>query len=452
MRVPVVAIVGRPNVGKSTLFNRVLHRRQAVVDDTPGVTRDRNAGLAEWAGRSFYLIDTGGWSPGATQGMEARIAEQVLHALDECDAVLFVTDGREGLRPQDEEISRALHQISSRVTVLLLANKIDGPRWDAHAHEFATLGWERVLPVSAAEGRLVAEALDLLVEHLPPSGGQEEPAEGIRIAILGRPNVGKSSLTNRLLGQERVIVDEAPGTTRDAIDVPWRWHKRTFWLIDTAGIRHRWDHLPGFEFYSSLRSIRALDRADVALLVLDATAKISRQDQRIASVIEDSGKPVLIVMNKWDVVAKETDTMRQTERDVREALTFLDYAPTVFISALTGQRTGQIGERVVEIHEQATRKIATAEVNRVLREAVDRMPPRGKRGKHAPKLLYSTQIRHTPPTFALFTRHPEALAPEYARYLGRQFREAFGFIGSPIRFKIRASTGATPARGKKRSR
>jgi GTP-binding protein len=336
--------------------------------------------------------------------------------------------------------------------VLLLVNKVDGPRWDAHAAEFAALGWETLLPVSAGEGRLVAEALDELIARLPAAGSMPEPGEGVRIAILGRPNVGKSSLTNRLIGEERVIVDAAPGTTRDAIDVPWKWHKRIFWLIDTAGIRHRWDHLPGFEFYSSLRSIRALDRADVALLVLDATETLTRQDQRIAAIIEDSGKPVLILMNKWDAVAKDTHTLRHTEARVREALTFLDYAPMFFISALTGQRTAKIAERVLALHEASLRRVPTPEVNRVLHQAVEQTPPRGRRGRPAPKILYATQIRSVPPTFALFSRHPDAISGEYERYLGRRFREAFGFEGSPIRFKLRARTGATPARGRGRHR
>lgn len=451
MRIPVVAVVGRPNVGKSTLFNRILHRQQAVVDDTPGVTRDRNAGLADWAGREFYLVDTGGWLPSATGGMEGYIASQVTRALEECDAVLFVTDGREGLQPLDEEISRTLHQLSTDVPVLQIVNKVDGERWEAHVHEFQALGWEHICAASAAEGRLMGEALDALVALLPEGGSMQDPGEGIRIAILGRPNVGKSSLLNRLLGRERVIVDEQPGTTRDAIDVPWRWQKQTFWLIDTAGIRHKWDHLPGFEFYASLRSLRALERADVALFMLDATCEISRQDQRVASLVEESGKVGIILMNKWDAVVKDTGTMVEEQKRVRGALTFLDYAPMLFVSALSGQRLGQIPETVIRLYEKAQRKITTAEINRVLQEAIDRTPPRGRHGKRPPKIRYATQLRVAPPTFGLHTRHPEMLAPEYLRYLGRQFREAFGFEGSPIRFKIRKSKG-TPARGSRGGR
>mgnify|MGYP006286771205 CR=1 FL=1 len=452
MRVPVVAIVGRPNVGKSTLFNRILHRRQAVVDDTPGVTRDRNAGLADWSGRDFYLIDTGGWTPSATKGMEARIADQVLQALQMCDAVLFVCDAREGLQPLDEEISRALHQLPEKVPVMLAVNKVDAGKWEAHAAEFAALGWESTVMVSAAEGLGVGDALDDLLAIFPESGSHKEPGEGIRVAVLGRPNVGKSSLTNRLLGEERMIVDNQPGTTRDAVDIPWRWQKRTFWLIDTAGIQYQWEHLPGFEFYASLRSVRALDRADVALLLLDASEPISRQDQRVASIVADSGKPVVLLINKWDAVEKDAHTMREREQTLLDSLNFLDYAPRLFISALSGQRTGKIGELVLEVYDEARRKVGTPEVNRVLSRAIEQQPPRGKRGRHAPKILYGAQIMSAPPTFALFCRHPEALASSYLRYLGRQFREAFGFSGSPIRFKVRRNPGATPKRGKRKQR
>ena len=450
MRVPVVAVVGRPNVGKSTLFNRILHRKQAVVDDTPGVTRDRNAGLADWAGRNFYLIDTGGWTPGATQGMEARIAEQVLQALNQCDAVVFVVDAREGMHSLDEDISRALHQLPDGVPVIVLVNKVDGDRWESHAAEFSALGWERMQAISAAEGRGVGEALDELVSVFPEGGSLQEPDEGIRVAILGRPNVGKSSLTNRLLGEDRMIVDDRPGTTRDAVDTPWRWQKRTFWLIDTAGIQYQWEHLPGFEFYASLRSVRALDRADVTILMLDATTPISRQDQRVASIVAESGKPVLLVVNKWDLVEKSTETMREEEQKIRDQLTFVDYAPTLFISALTGQRAARIGQWIVDLYDQSYRKLATPDINKVLKESIERQPPRGKRGRHAPKILYATQIMSAPPTFALFCRHPDALSSSYLRYLGRQFREAFGFIGSPLRFKVRRNPGSSPARGRRK--
>jgi GTP-binding protein len=446
MRLPVVAVVGRPNVGKSTLFNRFLGRREAVVDETPGVTRDRNAGLVEWAGRSFYLVDTGGWYPGAREGMEARIARQVTEALRECDAVVFVTDAHAGRHALDEEISRALREQAPGVPVLLLVNKVDAARWEAHAHEFHPLGWSAQHAVSAVQGRGIGDALDALMEILPPGGSTEEPAEGIRVALLGRPNVGKSSLANRLLGRERVIVDSRPGTTRDAIDIPMRAHGRTLWLIDTAGIRHRWDGVPGFEFYASLRSIRALERCDVALLVLDATAGVLRQDQRIASLIEESGRAAMILLNKWDLVEKETMTTAHTEEDIREALSFLSYAPIGFVSALSGQRVAGLSERIVALWDEAQRTVGTGEINRALERAVEQNAPRAARGPHRPRILYATQVRTGPPTFVIFAHHPQAIGAEYLRYLSRRLREAFGFAGSPIRLRLREATGRNARR------
>lgn len=452
MRLPVVALVGRPNVGKSTLFNRLIGRRLAVVDDTPGVTRDRHVGQAEWSGRTFYVVDTGGWHPEATGGMEARIAEQVQAALGECDAVLFMVDAREGLQPLDEEISRALHRLSGEQRVLVLANKADEARWEAHAHEFETLGWPRVLPLSAAQGRGVGEALDALLEALPAGGSSPEPEEGVRVALLGRPNVGKSSLANALIGQERMIVDAVPGTTRDAVDVPVRWHGRTYWLIDTAGLRHRLDKLPAYEFYASVRTIRALERSQIALLLLDATAGVTRQDQRIGALIEESGRPVLILVNKWDLPEKDSATAARMEEEIREALSFLDYAPLLFVSALTAQRVSKIPEQIFGLWESAQSKVKTAELNALLARAVEQTPPRAGRGRPRPKLLYATQTGVAPPTFTLFAHHPEGVSAEYLRYLGRRMREAFGFAGSPIRFRVREATGRTPKRGTARRR
>ncbi len=447
MRLPVIALVGRPNVGKSTLFNRLLKRRQAVVDPTPGVTRDRNAGLGDWSGRSFYLIDTGGWYPGAREGMEARIAEQVTQALRECDLVLFVVDTREGLQPLDEEISRELHRLVPPERVLLLANKADGESWDAHTHEFQALGWPRMEAISAAEGRGIGEALDAMTEALPPAGSAKEPQEGLRVAILGRPNVGKSSIVNRLLGEVRVIVDEKPGTTRDAIDAPLRFHGETIWLVDTAGIQHHWDHLPTFEFYAALRSIRALEQSEIAILVLDGSEPVQRQDQRIADLIEERGRPAVIVVNKWDIVEKDSLTAAHREKELRESIRTLAYAPILFASALTGQRIARLPEMLLAIRAEGAKKVPTSEVNRVLAAAIEKTAPRPRRGTPRPRILYATQIRTSPPTFALFARHAKSVSAEYLRYLSRRFREAFGYEGSPILFRLREATGRNPKRG-----
>jgi len=447
MRLPVIALVGRPNVGKSTLFNRLLGRRQAVVDSAPGVTRDRNAGLGDWAGRSFYLIDTGGWYPGAREGMEARIAEQVNLALGECDLVVFVVDARDGLQALDEEISRELHRLIPAERLLVLVNKADGERWEMHAHEFQALGWPRLLAVSAMEGRSIGEALDAIMEGVPAGGSAQEPEEGMRMAILGRPNVGKSSLTNRLLGEERMIVDDRPGTTRDAIDVPLRWQGRTVWLIDTAGIRHHWDRLPTFEFYASLRSVRAVERCDIALLVIDGSEPVTRQDQRVAAIIEESGRCALILVNKWDLVVKDSLTAPHREKEIREQLRALAYAPVLFVSALTGQRLARVLETAARVLEGSRAKVPTPELNRVLAQAIEQSAPRVRHGRQRPRILYATQVRTGPPTFAIFARHADGVSDEYLRYLGRRFRDAFGFEGAPILFRVREATGRTPRRG-----
>jgi GTP-binding protein len=293
----------------------------------------------------------------------------------------------------------------------------------------------------------------VITEALPPAGGVKEPEEGIRVAILGRPNVGKSSLVNRLLGEDRVIVDPQPGTTRDAIDVPLRYHGQTVWLIDTAGIQHHWDRLPTFEFYAALRSVRALERCEIALLVLDGNEPVERQDQRIAALIEERGRSAMILVNKWDLVAKESLTAAHREKELRESLRSLNYAPVLFVSALTGQRLARIPEQVIAIHEEAAKKVPTPEVNRVLASAIEKTAPRPRRGKPRPRIMYATQIRTGPPTFALFARHASAVSAEYLRYLARRFREAFGFEGSPILFRLREATGRTPrAPGGRRGR
>jgi GTP-binding protein len=332
------------------------------------------------------------------------------------------------------------------VPVLVLVNKVDAAGWEAHAHEFQPLGWPTLLPVSAREGLGIGDALDALLAILPSAGGTPEHEEGIRVALLGRPNVGKSSLTNRLLGRERMIVDPSPGTTRDAIDVPMRYHGQTLWLVDTAGIRHRWDGLPGYEFHASLRSVRALDRADVVLLVLDASQGVLRQDQRIAALVQESGRSAMILVNKWDLVAKDTMTAARTEGEIRAQLSFLPYAPILFVSALTGQRAARIPGRVVELWKEAQRTVPTAQINRALERAIEKNAPRAARGGRRPKILYGTQVHKAPPTFVLFAHHPEAIGAAYLRYLSHQFREAFGFEGSPIRLRLRTAPGGTRRR------
>jgi GTP-binding protein len=436
---PVVAIVGRPNVGKSTFFNRVLGRTQAVVDDTPGITRDRHYALVDWSGSSFYLVDTGGWVPESEEAMDRRILEQVFVALKECELVLFLVDAREGLTPHDAEIARQLRR--QGLPLLVVANKADSDRIDLEVGDFARLGFaEDVIAISALQGRGMGDLLDEVVRRLPPrqEGAEEEAA--IRIAVLGRPNVGKSSLVNRLLGEERMIVDDRPGTTRDAIDAPFRYHNRTMVLVDTAGIRRKLGSHPDFEFYATLRAIRSLESADVALLILDATQPITRQDVRIAKMIEDAGRSCVWVFNKWDLVEKDDKTAPHLLESVREEIAFQSYAPAEFVSALTVQRVSRLPERVLEVHEAARFRVSTGELNACVRRAVEQNPPRSVGGERPIRIYYATQVRVAPPTFALYVSQPQRLAKEYERYLSREIRTAFGFVGSPIRLTIRKST------------
>ncbi len=435
-----MAIVGRPNVGKSTLFNRILGRSLAVVDDIPGITRDRHYAVVEWAGRSFRLVDTGGWVPEGIEAMDRRILTQVERAIEECDLVLFLVDARDGVQPHDQEIARELMRRGANA--ILVANKVDSDRLEADASEFASLGLDgSPWTISAAQGRGIGELLDVVVERIPTRApATTERAAGIRIAVLGRPNVGKSSIVNRLLGEERMIVDDVPGTTRDAIDTPFRWHGREMVLVDTAGIRRKLGSHPDFEFYATLRAIRSLDSADVALLVLDANEPVRKQDLRIAKMIEEAGRGCVWVFNKWDLVEKSDNTAAQMLETVRAEIPFQAYAPAEFVSALTVQRISRLPERIVQAYESTQRKVATAELNEVVRRAVDANPPKYVAGEKPVRIYYATQVRTGPPTFALFVSNPQRLARDYERYLVHALRGAFDFTGSPIRLQIRKST------------
>jgi GTP-binding protein len=435
---PVVAIVGRPNVGKSTLFNRIVGARVAVVHDEPGITRDRLGRSCEWNGRPFLLVDTGGWVPGPDETMDAAILDQVVRALEACDLVVFLVDAREGVHPHDEEIASALFRRDVRV--LLVANKSDSPNLMAQAEEFRRLGFDQFFAVSAAEGLGLGELLDAVISGLPPPGeSAEAEPETIRVAVLGRPNVGKSSLVNRLLREERMIVDDRPGTTRDAVDSPVRFHGRTLVLVDTAGLRRRLDSQPAWEFYASLRALRSLDRADVAVLVLDASQEIQKQDARIADRILQSGTGCIIAVNKWDLPEKDDSTAGAWAKRVREAIPFLAHAPMEFISALTAQRVSRIPEAIVRVYEERQREIPTAKWNEVLQAALEKNPPSAHRGMRPPRFYYATQVKTGPPIVALFVSDPLRVPENYLRYLNHAFREAFGFEGNPIRLVLKKS-------------
>ena len=441
---PTVAIVGRPNVGKSTLFNRLLGGRKAIVADEPGTTRDRHFGSGDWGGRSFWVVDTGGLIPGSGDSIDRAIREQVDIALAESDVVVFVVDGKEGMSPVDREIAAKLRK--SGRPVILAVNKLDDlPRTTAH-FDFYQLGFGDPVQVSAQVGKGSGDLLDLMVERMPPVG--EAPVEPtIDVAVVGRPNAGKSSLINRLLGEERHVVAPEAGTTRDAIDSPLRYHEKVLNFIDTAGLRRRAKVEDDVEFYSSLRTERAIDRAQVCVLVVDAKLGMHAQDLRIATQAWDAGCAVIVAVNKWDLIEeKESNTASRGQQELEEKAPFLRYVPFLYLSATTGQRARKLLDLILEVADARERRVPTAEVNRVLEALIQRAAPPQKPGEEV-KLLYASQIGTAPPEFAIVTNRPDDVPESYVRYLINGFRAAWEFPGAPLRIKF-TSRGAK-ARAKK---
>jgi GTP-binding protein len=427
---PIIAIVGRPNVGKSTLFNRILGGRKAIVWNEPGVTRDRNYADAEWDGKGFILIDTGGFEPISKDRIFVQMREQCELAMEEADIILFVMDGKEGLMPSDREIADILRRLNKPVFYLI--NKIDSPKDEDKIFEFYELGIEKIYPISAEHRRGLDELMEE-VSHFLLEGEEEESNEWItRVAVLGRPNVGKSSLINRILGYKRVIVDEAPGTTRDAIDTHFKRDGKHYVLIDTAGIRRKSRISLRLEKYSIMEALRTLDRCDVALLLLDPREGVTDQDARIGGFIHEKGKGCILLVNKWDLIEKDSHTANEYRRRIYDELKYLSYAPILFISALTGQRVMKVLDMVDHVAEQAKKRIPTSQLNRSLAEWVERTPPPSYQ-THPVKLNYITQVKVKPPTFVISTNFPEGIHFSYERYLMNQIREAFGFEGVPIR-------------------
>ena len=433
MSKPTVAIVGRPNVGKSTLFNRILGGRPAIVSDQPGTTRDRHFGDAEWQGRHFWLVDTGGLLPESEDSMDRAIRAQVEFALDESDVVVFVVDGREGLNPVDRAIAERLRKAGR--PVLLAVNKLDNLEQSTEQYGFYSLGFGDPVGVSAAVGKGSGDLLDEVVERLPPF----DPAEAenmINVAVVGRPNVGKSSIVNRLLGEERHLVAPQAGTTRDAIDSVLRFQGKTLNFIDTAGLRRRAKVEDDLEFYSTLRTERAIERAHVAVLVVDAAVGLHNQDLRIATQAWDEGAGLIVLVNKWDLVEeKDANTARQGQEAIIAKAPFLRYVPFLYVSAVTGQRVRKVLDLILEVAEARERRVPTAEVNKVLTSLVERNAPPQKPGEEV-KLLYASQIATAPPTLAIVSNRPEEVPESYQRYLTHGFREAWPFTGSPLRLKF----------------
>jgi GTP-binding protein len=434
---PLVAIVGRPNVGKSTLFNRLVGERLAIVEDVPGTTRDRLYADAEWGGVTFTLVDTGGLVPDTHDDLVAQVRAQAEIAMGEADVIVFLTDVLEGVMPGDEEIAQILRR--SEKPVFLAANKADNERRRLEAVEFYVLGMGEPWPISALHGAGSGDLLDEIVAAFPVEVVGEE-AEAVKIAIVGRPNVGKSSLLNKLLGRERAIVHEAPGTTRDAIDTLMEWGGEPLVLIDTAGIRRRGRIERGVERYSVLRSLRAIQRADVVLLLLDATEGVTAQDAHIAGYILEEGKSVVVIVNKWDVVDKGPRTTEEYRQKVRVGLRFLDYVPVLFISAKTGQRVGQVLPTALRAQAARLVRIPTGELNSLLQEVIARHAPPSKAGKRL-KFYYATQAAVNPPTFIFFVNDKRLVHFSYRRYLENRIRERYRFEGTPLRMSFRERRG-----------
>ena len=433
MTKPTVAIVGRPNVGKSTLFNRIVGGRPAIVSERPGTTRDRHFGDAEWNGRSFWLVDTGGLVPDSNDSLEKAIRRQVDFALEESDLILFVADGKDGVTPVDRAIAERLRR--SGRPVVLAVNKLDDLERSTAQLEFYELGFGEPHGVSAGVGKGSGDLLDALVAQLPPRDPREGE-QGINVAVVGRPNVGKSSLVNRLLGVERHVVAPEAGTTRDAIDSLLRFRGTALNFIDTAGLRKRAKVEDDLEFYSTLRTRRAIERAQVCVLVVDATLGLHTQDLRIATEAWEQGAGLIIVVNKWDLVdEKDANTAHRGQEALIEQAPFLRYVPFLYASALTGQRVRNLLELILEVASARDERVPTAEVNRILEELVQRAAPPQKPGDEV-KLLYASQIGTAPPTIAIVTNRPDDVPESYQRYLVHGFRAAWPFTGSPLRLKF----------------
>lgn len=452
MQKPVVALVGRPNVGKSTLFNRLAGERLAVVDEVPGTTRDRLAAEADWNGVFFDIIDTGGIDPVQASGGKKplsigsadfiqAIRSQAEIAIQEADAVLFITDAESGVTPADEEVAQILRRYQREIDgkptppILLVVNKADSAARRDLALQFYELGMGDPYPISAIHGTGTGDLLDELVRLLPVSEEQED-TESVKIAIVGKPNAGKSSLMNRLLGQERAIVSPIPGTTRDAVDTQLEYEGIPVTLIDTAGIRRRGKVEPGVEKYSVLRSMQAIERADVSLLVVDATSGITSQDTHIAGFIMDAWKSTVVLVNKWDAIEKDSFTMDQYTQHIRQELNFMDYVPVLFISALTGQRVDRVMPTALQVQEERLVRLSTSQINQIIHRAQDDHPAPSSGGKQF-KMYYGTQVRSDPPTFLIYANDPKLAHFSYVRFLENRVRVEYPFIGTPIRFVFR---------------
>ena len=435
-RKPIVAIVGRPNVGKSTLVNRLIGHRNSIVDDRPGVTRDRIYFDVEWQNKLFTVIDTGGIVPGDEDEIMLSIYDQAKIACDEADKIIFVVDGKDGVHPVDEDIANILRQ--SDKPVFVAVNKLDNPESLAMMSDFYSLALGELVGISALHGSGgVGDLLDMVTKDFEITE-EETPDETIKIAIVGRPNAGKSSIVNALLNEDRVIVSDISGTTRDSIDSKIKYHGKDFIIVDTAGIRKKAKVEWGVEKFAVDRAIRSIKDCDVAVLVIDAAQGISDQDKKISSIITEAGKGLIVAVNKWDLIEnKKSNTINQFDLKLANEIPFLDFAPKIYISAVTKQRLNQIFEKTLEVYEQCTKRVSTGLLNKVINEAYVLNPPQSVKNARL-KILYTTQINTQPPSFVLFVNNEELMKDHYKRYIENKLREAFGFFGTPIKISVRS--------------
>jgi GTPase len=430
---PVIAIVGRPNVGKSTIFNRIVGERISIVEDIPGVTRDRIYSSGEWLTHDFNVIDTGGIDIGDEPFLE-QIRQQAEVAIDEADVIIFLTNGREGVTAADEEVAKILYK--SKKPIVLAVNKIDNPEMREQIYDFYALGFGEPIPVSGSHGLGLGDLLDEAAKHFPKNKGQDYGADVIKFSLIGRPNVGKSSLVNAILGEDRVIVSDIAGTTRDAVDSPYTYNGDKYVIIDTAGMRKKGKVYESTEKYSVLRALRAIERSDVVLVVINAEEGIIEQDKKIAGYAHEAGRAIVIVVNKWDAVEKDEKTMKELEQKIREHFLYLSYAPIVFLSAKTKKRIHTLLPMINTASENHAMRVETSVLNDIIMDAVAMNPTPTDKGRRL-KIYYTTQVAVKPPTFVVFVNEPELMHFSYERFLENRIREAFGFEGTPIKIYAR---------------
>lgn len=438
MSKPIVAVIGRPNVGKSTFFNRLAGRRISIVEDTPGVTRDRIYTEVEWLDHRFSLIDTGGLEPSTSELIPAQMRHQAELAIETADVIIFLVDGRVGLTAQDREIAELLRK--NHKPILLVVNKVDSHVHSEHYYDFYELGLGDPIEISSEMAYGIGDLLDQVVSHFPDSENTGEEEDLIKVAVIGKPNVGKSSLVNQLLGEDRVIVSDIAGTTRDAIDTPFSAEGQNYLLIDTAGLRRKSKIHDDVEHYSVIRAIAAIERADVCLLMIDGREGVTEQDKKVAGLSHENGKAMLILVNKWDLVEKDNKTVNNMTKDIRRELGFCQYAPILFVSVATGQRINRILPMIQHIANQNALRVQTGVLNEVVAEATLMKQPPSDKGKRL-KIYYVTQVSVKPPTFILFINDKELTHFSYLRYLENRIRESFGFEGTPLRFMYREKSG-----------